>query len=148
MTRETQEDRTIALNGIGGIRNPYGVMDVPNPNGQEVVEFAADASLDGSTDDENGSAWNAVSESAALHSIEGIWSSRWNGGADPTIVIPATLSRRRHLMRQRRQRALDQTVADLGGRHHRFRMELHRRDRQPGMLDRHHHAVGRRRRHG
>jgi hypothetical protein len=89
MTRKTQEDRTIALNGISGIRNPYGVMDVPNPNDQEVVEFAANAKLDGSTDDENGSTWGTVSENAASHSIEGIWSSRWNGGADPTIPADA-----------------------------------------------------------
>jgi hypothetical protein len=85
MTRETQEERSIALPGTSGIRNPYGVTDVPNPNDQEVVEFAADAKLDGSTDDENGSAWSTVSENVASRSIEGTWSSRWNGGADPTI---------------------------------------------------------------
>jgi hypothetical protein len=27
-----------------------------------------------------------MSEGVALHAIEGIWSSRWNGGADPTIL--------------------------------------------------------------
>jgi hypothetical protein len=85
MTRETQEDRTIALDGTSGIRNPYGVMDVPKPNDQEVVEFAAHANLNGSTDDNNELAWGTVSENAASRSIEGTWSSRWNGGADPTI---------------------------------------------------------------
>jgi hypothetical protein len=85
MTRETQKNRTIAVRGASGIRNPYGIMDVPNPNDQDVAEFAAEAKLDGSTGDENGSAWGTVSEDAASHSIEGIWSSRWNGGADPTI---------------------------------------------------------------
>jgi hypothetical protein len=83
MTRETLEDRTIALHSTSGIRNPYGVMDVPNPNDQEVVEFAANAKLDGSADDENGATWSTVSENAASRSIEGTWSSRWNGGADP-----------------------------------------------------------------
>lgn len=67
------------------IRNPYGVMDVPNPNDQEVLHFAGDAFLDGSPDDENASAWADARTSAARHSIEGEWYSRWNGGADPTI---------------------------------------------------------------
>jgi hypothetical protein len=85
MTRETQEDRTIAPHGTSGIRNPYGVMDVPNPNDQAVVEFAANVKLEGSTDDVNEPAWDIVSESATSRSIEGTWSSRWNGGQDPTI---------------------------------------------------------------
>jgi hypothetical protein len=57
MTRKIEENKAIALHETSGIRNPYGVMDVPNPNDQEVVEFAAGANLDGSTDDENESAW-------------------------------------------------------------------------------------------
>jgi hypothetical protein len=85
MMQETQEGRTIALHGTSGIRNPYGVMDVPNPNDQAVVEFAANVKLDGSTDDENESAWDIVSENATSRSIEGTWSCRWNGGQDPTI---------------------------------------------------------------
>jgi hypothetical protein len=65
-------------------RNPFGVMDVPNPDDQEVLEFAAGATLAGASDDENANAWTATSD-RRYDTIEGNWSSRWNGGADPTI---------------------------------------------------------------
>jgi hypothetical protein len=68
-----------------GIRNPFGVMDVPTPNDQEVLEFAADAKLVGTSDDENAKAWAPPSDRNQYSAIEGNWSSRWNGGADPTI---------------------------------------------------------------
>ena len=68
-----------------GIRNPFGVMDVPNPNDREVLEFAADAKLAGTSDDENAKAWMPPSDRNHYSAIEGNWSSRWNGGADPTI---------------------------------------------------------------
>ena len=60
-------------------------MDVPNPNDQEVLEFAARAKLAGTSDDENAKAWAAASDCDQYDAIEGNWSSRWNGGADPTI---------------------------------------------------------------
>ena len=60
-------------------------MDVPNPNDQEVLEFATDAKLAGTSDDENAKTWTAPSDRAQYGAIEGNWSSRWNGGADPTI---------------------------------------------------------------
>ena len=43
-------------------RNQFGVMDVPNPNDQEVLEFAAAAKLAGTSDDENAIAWVASSD--------------------------------------------------------------------------------------
>jgi hypothetical protein len=64
-------------------RNPFGVMDVPNPDDQEVLEFAAGGTLAGTTDDENAQTWSAAGDSYGT--IEGGWSSRWNGGADATI---------------------------------------------------------------
>ena len=66
-------------------QNPFGVMDVPNPNGREVLEFAACASLAGGSDDTNAKVWTAPSDHDQFGGIEGNWSSRWNGGADPTI---------------------------------------------------------------
>jgi hypothetical protein len=66
-------------------RNPFDVMDVPNPNDEEVLDFAAGARLTGSSDDENAKSWTAPSGHAQHGAIEGHWSSRWNGGADPTI---------------------------------------------------------------
>ncbi|MGY4397218.1 hypothetical protein ACVWZA_002412 [Sphingomonas sp. UYAg733] len=64
-------------------RNPFGVMDVPDPDGEDVIAFAATASLDGGASDSNAAPWAEID--AAPASIEGRWSSRWNGGADPAI---------------------------------------------------------------
>jgi hypothetical protein len=66
-------------------RNPFGVMDVPTPNDEEVTQFARTATLEGSTDDENATAWSATDSGGERGTIEGNWSARWNGGADPTI---------------------------------------------------------------
>jgi hypothetical protein len=68
-----------------GTRNPFGVMDVPDPNDGEAMEFAAGAKLAGAADDENARAWTAGGDRDQSGAIEGSWSSRWNGGADPTI---------------------------------------------------------------
>jgi hypothetical protein len=68
-----------------GLRNPFGVLDVPNPNDQEVLEFAAGAKLSGASDDANAQARTPPNDCNQYESIEGNWSSRWNGGADPTI---------------------------------------------------------------
>src|ERR1043166_217295 len=43
-------------------RNPVDVMDVPDPNDQDVLEFATNATLAGAADDENAQAWAAPSE--------------------------------------------------------------------------------------
>jgi hypothetical protein len=67
-------------------RNPFDVMDVPNPNDQEVREFAASAKLAGASDDDNAKAWTNPSARDPHDAIEGHWSSRWSGGADPTIA--------------------------------------------------------------
>lgn len=68
-----------------GTRNPFDAMDVPNPSDQEVLEFAAAVKLAGASDDENARAWTPPSDRTQYGTIEGNWSSRWNGGADPTI---------------------------------------------------------------
>ena len=57
----------------------------PIPIDQEVLEFAAGAKLAGTLDDENSKAWAPPSDSNQYGAIEGNWSCRWNGGADPTI---------------------------------------------------------------
>jgi hypothetical protein len=66
-------------------RNPFGVIDVPEPNDAEVVAFAATATLDGGADDANAMPWNAPARHQASPSIEGEWAGRWNGGADPAV---------------------------------------------------------------
>jgi hypothetical protein len=67
------------------MRNPFGVIDVPGPNDDEVMQFASRATLQESADDENAKAWSTADNSGQYHTIEGHWSSRWNGGADHTI---------------------------------------------------------------
>jgi hypothetical protein len=67
------------------IRNPFGVMDVPDPNDEAVMQFAGSAMLEQSADDENANAWSTADNSGRHDTIEGNWSSRWNGGVDPTI---------------------------------------------------------------
>jgi hypothetical protein len=82
MTLQREANRTAAVAEGLGSRNPSGVMDVPNPNDFEVARFAAIATLEGFAD-ANAEPWGTAHKSDG--SIEGKWSSRWNGGADPTI---------------------------------------------------------------
>ncbi|MBR1269716.1 hypothetical protein JQ629_19580 [Bradyrhizobium sp. AUGA SZCCT0222] len=67
-------------------RNPFGVMDVPDPNDADVAQFAGSATLEGSADDVNAASWGTADGTSRSGTIEGHWSSRWNGGADPTIA--------------------------------------------------------------
>jgi hypothetical protein len=83
--QDAAEDRHRVFDQGNGTRNPFGVMDVPNPNDQDVMEFAAGATLAGASDDENAKAWTSANDCNPHDAIEGNWSSRWNGGADPTI---------------------------------------------------------------
>ncbi len=59
-------------------RNPFGVQDVPRPDGEDVTAFASGVRLTGSADDDNAGAWDAPSAAAPV-SMEGNWSSRWRG---------------------------------------------------------------------
>lgn len=86
MQSNNDGNRRSAFDERGGIRNPFKVMDVPSPDDQEVMEFVADAKLAGSADDENAKAWEASSYRSQYGSIDGSWSSRWNGGVDGTIA--------------------------------------------------------------
>jgi hypothetical protein len=82
------QDAATGINSVDqgrGTRNPFDVMDVPNPSDQEVLGFAGAAKLAGTVDDENANAWTSSSDRDQYGTIEGSWSSRWNGGADPTI---------------------------------------------------------------
>ncbi len=64
------------------IRNPFGTMDVPSPDDSEVASYAARVSP-GEGDDVNAARWAPPRTPA--DPIDGSWSSRWNGGTDPTI---------------------------------------------------------------
>jgi hypothetical protein len=70
--------------------NPFGVADVPDPEDDAAVAFAATVVLDASAEDENASAWGGASDPGPSNDIEGVSSSRWNGGADRTIPDDTT----------------------------------------------------------
>jgi hypothetical protein len=61
-------------------RNPFGVPDVPEPGGHDVHEFAIGKALAASPHDANAQVWGRETAGEPA-SIEGEWSSRWNGGA-------------------------------------------------------------------
>ena len=71
--------------------NPFGVADVPAPQDDAAVAFAATVALDGSAEDENAIPWGGGSDPGPRHDIEGLWSSRWNGGADLNRITLRTL---------------------------------------------------------
>lgn len=66
------------------IRNPFGTMDVPDPSGSDVMDYAATARLAGDAADGNAAHWASIP--AISDPLEGAWASRRNGGADPTIA--------------------------------------------------------------
>jgi hypothetical protein len=84
MTSES-EKRSVVFESDPAIRNPFRVMDVPNPNDDEVTQFARNTVPEESTADENATPWSAGDASYQRGTIEGGWSSRWKGAADPTI---------------------------------------------------------------
>src|SRR5882757_8628795 len=55
-------NRSSSVDPGRGTRNPFGVMDVPNPDDPAVLEFAAGAKLAGASDDENAKAWTATGD--------------------------------------------------------------------------------------
>jgi hypothetical protein len=83
MKAEGEAEQNIVTGSL--TRNPFGVMDVPDPNDREVMRFATTATLDGSPQDGNAEAWGTPRGASRRDSVEGEWCSRWNGGADPTI---------------------------------------------------------------
>ena len=70
---------------VSETRNPFGVMDVPDPNDDDVMEFARNTAPEESANDENAKPWSVGHANQGRGTIEGEWSSRWNGAADPTI---------------------------------------------------------------
>jgi|SRR5215831_12128960 len=70
---------------VNAPRNPFGVQDAPDPDGHDVAGFAASTKFSATASDLNAEQWTHNSLGAISDSLEGRWSSRWNGGADPTI---------------------------------------------------------------
>jgi hypothetical protein len=77
--------RNVASENGPAIRNPFGVMDVPNPNDDDVTQYARNTVPEETAADENAKPWSTGVTSYQRGTIEGEWSSRWKGAADPTI---------------------------------------------------------------
>jgi hypothetical protein len=78
-------NRNVVSETDPAIRNPFGVMDVPHPNDDGVMQFVRITVPEESATDENATPWSAGDTNDRRSSIEGQWSSRWKGAADPTI---------------------------------------------------------------
>ena len=84
MNSENAKRNVVSENGPA-TRNPFCVMDVPNPNDDGVTQFARNTLPEESATDENANPWSAQDSSHQHGAIEGQWSSRWKGATDPTI---------------------------------------------------------------
>jgi hypothetical protein len=71
-------------------RNPFQVKDVPDPDGEDVKAFAANVKLAGGAKDANAEQWAANATPGKSGSLEGEWSSRWNGGSAGNDWIAGT----------------------------------------------------------
>ncbi len=61
-------------------RNPFGVPDVFDPDGEDVEKFATEVKLDGGEKDANAKSWS-TQRFPKSELIDGKWESRWNGGS-------------------------------------------------------------------
>jgi len=66
-------------------KNPFGVKDVGAIDYDEVRKFASTTFLSGAANDANAEKWaDSNNRTGQLTTIEGVWESRWNGGAAGT----------------------------------------------------------------
>jgi hypothetical protein len=61
-------------------RNPFGVMDVANPDGDDVQAFAKRAQLPGGNKDDNAPQWSEKMTEGVADSLDGEWFCRWSSG--------------------------------------------------------------------
>lgn len=59
-------------------RNPFGLPDVPDPDGMDVQSFAAGVELAGDAVDANAEQWVKESATAGDGDLDGEWHGRWN----------------------------------------------------------------------
>jgi hypothetical protein len=71
----------VAADETAKIRNPFNVKDVPDPDGDDVQAFAARVKLAGGAEDANAEPWAPQVTPGKAGSLDGKWSSRWNGGS-------------------------------------------------------------------
>jgi len=72
------------------LRNPFKVQDVPDPDGEDVKAFSAKVKLEGDAKDANAKQWVEDATAGKKGSLDGEWSSRWNGGKADADWISGT----------------------------------------------------------
>jgi hypothetical protein len=72
-------------------RNPFGLEDVRDCCGPEVVAFAEARAPSGGPDDENAAAWAGTDPGAEYASIDGEWASRWKFEGEQWVAGTATV---------------------------------------------------------
>jgi hypothetical protein len=71
---------------LGRTRNPFGVADVSDPDGQDVRAFAARVHLSGGDRDRNAEPWVKQETPGRAGTLDGEWSGRWDGGTGTARV--------------------------------------------------------------
>jgi hypothetical protein len=74
------------------VRNPFNVEDVPDPDGADVKAFAAQVKAPTDSNDPNAASWAEKKTAGKSGSLDGEWSSRWNGGGARGDWIVGTAS--------------------------------------------------------
>lgn len=64
----------------GESRNPFGIPDIADPTGDDVLAHHDRAPLDGGDKDPNAQPWLARAVEGDPMKFNGVWSGRWNGG--------------------------------------------------------------------
>jgi len=68
------------LTGIDDPERPFGLdVEVPDPAGDDVKEFAASVKLSGDDGDRNAPQWSGKVHQGKRGSLDGLWERRWNG---------------------------------------------------------------------
>lgn len=62
-------------------RNPFGVKDIEDPDGEDVFDLKKSVVLRGDADDANAEQWVKDATEGKKGSIEGEWFERWNSGS-------------------------------------------------------------------
>ena len=66
------------------VRNPFGIPDIADPTGDDVLAHHDRAPLDGGDKDPNAEAWPEVPVEGDPMKFDGVWLGRWTSGAPTT----------------------------------------------------------------
>ncbi len=72
-----------------GPRNPFGIPDIEDPTGDDVLAHHDRAALDRGEEDANAAEWPAVAVEGDPMKLDGAWMGRWNAGDGLDFVAPS-----------------------------------------------------------